>query len=102
MMIRNYKEDQIQSTGTGFVYKTDDKYGYVLTNHHVIDGASKITLIRSDDKEIEGSVLGSDVYLDLAVVRINKDDVIDKSVIYTKSVPFLVSLYFIMFSFSPR
>jgi serine protease Do len=83
MMIRNYKENQIQSTGSGFVYKTDDKYGYVLTNHHVIDGASKITLIRSDDKEIEGTVLGSDVYLDLAVVRISKDDVIDKAVITT-------------------
>ncbi len=83
MMIRNYKENQIQSTGSGFVYKTDDKYGYVLTNHHVIDGASKITLIRSDDKEIEGTVLGSDVYLDLAVVRINKDEVIDKAVITT-------------------
>lgn len=83
MMIRNYKENQIQSTGSGFVYKTDDKYGYVLTNHHVIDGATKITLIRSDDKEIEGTVLGSDVYLDLAVVRISKDDVIDKAVITT-------------------
>ena len=83
MMIRNYKENQIQSTGSGFVYKTDDKYGYVLTNHHVIDGASKITLIRSDDKEFEGTVLGSDVYLDLAVVRISKDDVIDKAVITT-------------------
>ena len=83
MMIRNYKGEQIQSTGSGFVYKVDDKYGYVMTNHHVIDGASKVTLIRSDDKEIEGSVLGSDVYLDLAVVRISKDDVIDKSVIST-------------------
>ena len=50
VMIRNYKGEQIQSTGSGFVYKTDSKYGYVLTNHHVIDGASKITLIRSDDE----------------------------------------------------
>ena len=83
MMIRNYKGEQIQSTGSGFVYKTDDKYGYILTNHHVIEGASKITLIRSDDEEIEGNVLGSDEYLDLAVVRINKDDVIDKTVIST-------------------
>ena len=83
VMIRNYKSEQIQSTGSGFVYKTDSEYGYVLTNHHVIDGATKVTLIRSDDKEIEGKVLGSDVYLDLAVVRINKSDVIDKAVIGT-------------------
>ena len=76
VMIRNYNGDQVISTGSGFVYKTDSKYGYVLTNHHVIDGAEKTVLIRSDDKEIEGEVLGSDEYLDLAVVRINKSDVI--------------------------
>lgn len=83
MMFRNYKGEQIVSTGSGFVYKTDDKYGYLLTNHHVVDGATKITLIRSDDKEIEGTVLGSDEYLDLAVVRINKSDVIDTSTLGT-------------------
>lgn len=84
MMIRNYKNDTtIQSTGSGFVYKSDDKYAYVMTNHHVIDGASKVTLIRSDDKEINGKVLGSDEYLDLAVVQIDKSDMIDKVAIGT-------------------
>ena len=76
-------KDKISGWGSGFVYKTDDKYGYVLTNHHVISGATKIVLIRSDDKEIEGTVLGSDEYLDLAVVRINKSDVIDTAKIGT-------------------
>ena len=83
MMIQNYQNNAIASTGSGFVYKTDDKYGYVLTNHHVISGATKIVLIRSDDKEIEGTVLGSDEYLDLAVVRISKSDVIDTAKIGT-------------------
>ena len=83
MMVRNYKGEQIQSTGSGFVYKTDDEYGYLLTNHHVVDGATKITLIRSDDEEIEGTVLGSDSYLDLAVVRVAKKDVLDVASIGT-------------------
>ena len=83
MMVRNYKDDQIKSTGSGFIYKTDDKYGYLLTNHHVVDGATKITLIRSDDKEIDGEVLGSDVYLDLAVVKILKSDVLEVAEIGT-------------------
>jgi len=83
MMVRNYKGDQIQSTGSGFVYKVDDKYGYMLTNHHVVADATKLMLVRSDDKEIEGTVIGSDNYLDLAVVRISKDDVLDKAVIKT-------------------
>lgn len=83
MMVRNYKDNQIQSTGSAFVYKMDNEYGYVLTNHHVVDGATKIGLIRSDDKEIEATVLGSDEYLDLAVLRIDKEDVIDTAVIAT-------------------
>ena len=78
MMVRNYKNaTTIQSTGSGFVYKTDSNYAYLMTNHHVIDGAAKVTLITSKDKEIEGKVLGSDEYLDLAVVRLNKSDIID-------------------------
>ncbi len=78
MMVRNYKNaTTVQSTGSGFVYKTDSKYAYLMTNHHVIDGAAKVTLITSKDKEIEGKVLGSDEYLDLAVVRLNKSDIID-------------------------
>ena len=36
------------------IFKADDKYGYVLTNHHVISDSTKIRLIRSDDEEIEG------------------------------------------------
>ncbi len=77
MMVRNYKGSSIASTGSAFVYKTDSKYAYMLTNHHVVDGATKITLIRSDDEEIDGTVLGSDEYLDLAVIRIDKKDSID-------------------------
>ena len=83
MMVRNYKGEQVASTGSGFIYKTDDKYGYLLTNHHVVDKSTKITLIRSDDKEIEGTVLGSDEYLDLAVVRINKNDVLETATLGT-------------------
>ena len=83
MMIKNYKDNQIQSTGSGFVYKIDAEYGYILTNHHVVSEATKIVLVRSDDKEIEATVLGSDEYLDLAVLRIAKEDVIDKAVIAT-------------------
>ena len=82
-VVEGYQQNQLSSTGTGFVYKVDDKYGYVMTNHHVISGAEKVVLIRSDDKEIEGVVLGSDEYLDLAVIRINKSDVIDTAVIGT-------------------
>lgn len=48
-----------------------DKDGYVLTNEHVVYRADKITVTLPDGREFEGVVTGSDVYSDLAVVKIN-------------------------------
>lgn len=61
---------QLAGWGSGFVYKTDDKYGYVLTNHHVVDDAPKIIIVNTKGVEVDGEVLGSDEYADVAVVRI--------------------------------
>jgi len=75
VLIQGFKNEQLASTGTGFVYKTDEKKGYVMTNHHVIANMSSVKLVLSDDSEIEGKVLGSDEYLDLAVISIDKSAV---------------------------
>lgn len=75
VMIRGYKGETESSTGTGFVYKTDDKFGYVMTNQHVVDKIDKVILVMSDDNEVEGQILGGDEYLDLAIIKINKKDV---------------------------
>ena len=72
VMIKTFKNNKVASTGSGFVYKADEKYIYIMTNHHVVDGGTKWTIINSEDVEIDGTVLGSDEYLDLAVVRISK------------------------------
>ncbi len=76
VMIQNYQGNSVASTGTGFVYKVDEKYGYIMTNQHVVDGATKIIAIDSKDNEIEATYLGGDVYLDVAVIRIDKDKVL--------------------------
>lgn len=75
VMIQGYKNTQVASTGTGFVYKTDSKYGYIMTNEHVVEGTEKVVLIMANDEEVEGKLLGGDEYLDLAVIRIPKDKV---------------------------
>ncbi len=69
--IQNYKNGKLSSSGSGFIYKKDDNYGYIMTNHHVIEGADKIVITLSNDDQIEGEVTGSDQYLDLAVVKID-------------------------------
>ena len=52
VMISSYKGDTEASTGTGFVYKTDNKYGYIMTNQHVIENSDKVILVMSDDREV--------------------------------------------------
>ncbi|MBU3912062.1 MAG: trypsin-like peptidase domain-containing protein [Candidatus Omnitrophica bacterium] len=51
-----------------------NKEGYVLTNEHVIHGADKITVTLPDGREFEGQLTGSDIYSDLAVVKIGSED----------------------------
>ena len=51
-----------------------DSKGYILTNHHVVAGADKITVRLSDGKELKGTIQGSDPKTDLAVVRVEATD----------------------------
>ena len=73
--VLNYSS-QLQATGTGFVYKTDDQYGYILTNNHVISGARKIEVTNTENVTVEATLLGSDEYADLAVLRVDKSFVL--------------------------
>jgi serine protease Do len=54
-------------TGTGFIV---DKSGFIMTNHHVVDNAKKITVELADGSSHKGTVVGSDEGTDLAVVKI--------------------------------
>lgn len=71
--LQNYQNGRLTSSGSGFVYKKDEdgKYAYILTNHHVVDGATELIVTLSSDDQVKGTVLGSDRYMDLAVVRID-------------------------------
>ena len=74
VMIKTFNGTRTKGSGSGFVYKIVGNDAYVITNHHVIDGGNKWTVITSRDDEIEGKVLGSDEYLDIAVIKITKKD----------------------------
>jgi serine protease Do len=53
--------------GTGFLF---DKTGVVLTNNHVVAGASSVRVKLSDERELPGQVVGTDQPTDIAVLRI--------------------------------
>ncbi len=60
-----------QATGSGFVVSAD---GFVVTNNHVIDGASKVQVVFDENNKYDGDVVGTDPRTDLALVKINAKD----------------------------
>ena len=62
-------------TGSGVIYKIDDGYAYVVTNHHVIEGADTVEVVLVDETAIEAEILGSDLFSDLAVLRMDSSQV---------------------------
>jgi serine protease Do len=56
-----------QGTGSGFII---DRAGYILTNHHVIEGADRITVTLADGRSFRAEIVGVDPAIDVALVRI--------------------------------
>ncbi|MET3683854.1 serine protease Do [Alkalibacillus flavidus] len=62
-------------TGSGVVYKQEDGSAYVVTNHHVIEGADAVEIVFPDETQVEAEIVGSDMYTDLAVLRVDDEHV---------------------------
>lgn len=60
-----------QASGSGFVYSAE---GYIITNHHVVEGADKITVVMHDGTEYEAEFWASDSLSDIAVLKIEPKD----------------------------
>ncbi|MCA1318594.1 trypsin-like peptidase domain-containing protein [Bacillus tianshenii] len=58
-------------TGSGVVYKKENGKAYIVTNAHVIDGASKVEVSMADGTRVEANVVGSDALTDLAVLTVD-------------------------------
>lgn len=69
-----YNKLALSSFGTGFIFKEDENYYYLLTNKHVVKGAEavKITLWNKQVKQV--TMMGTAATLDFAVLRIEKED----------------------------
>lgn len=80
LLIENFKKNTLSATGTGFVYKQDDK-GYVITNYHVIDGFSSIKVVNMSGIESDATLLGYDEYLDIAVLSVPLENVMMQATI---------------------
>ena len=59
------------STGTGVVFSSQ---GYIVTNHHVIENAQEISVLLTDERTLDASVIGTDAASDLAVLYVEADN----------------------------
>ena len=59
-----------EKTGYGSAFFIS-KDGYLLTNHHVVENASKVTIMLNDRRELDATVVGSDERTDVALLKVN-------------------------------
>src|SRR5574344_1817444 len=76
VVVETYAKGSLYATGTGFVFKTDDNYGYILTNNHVIENGTEIKVMFTNNDEETVTVVGSDSYSDIAVLKVAKSKVL--------------------------
>lgn len=67
VLIMNDRGDGSTVEGSGFVY---DLQGYVITNNHVVDGTVNLTVTFLDGTTESAQIVGSDVYSDLAIIKV--------------------------------
>ena len=71
------RERQFQSAGSGVIF--DAKNGYIVTNAHVIDNATEITVTLQDGRDLTATVVGTDVPSDVAVVKVPAENLVQVS-----------------------
>jgi Do/DeqQ family serine protease len=68
------RERQFQSAGSGVI--VDAKNGYIITNHHVVENASEITITLLDNRSFSAKVIGTDEGADVAVLQAKQPNLI--------------------------
>jgi len=66
-----YDSIPLRGLGSGIIF---DSNGGILTNHHIVDGADRVEVVTPDGKRFHGEVLGSDAMSDVAVVRVDGEN----------------------------
>lgn len=69
------EEDGELYTGSGVIYEHGDGNAYVITNHHVVEGADDLEVVLFDETTKDAELLGSDIFSDLAVLQIDDEGV---------------------------
>jgi len=68
-VVRNNIPGDTGSVGSGFVY---DNLGHIITNAHVVDGATKATVTFLDGSQYDAEIIGKDKFTDIAVIKVSE------------------------------
>ncbi|WP_232824227.1 MULTISPECIES: S1C family serine protease [Paraliobacillus] len=68
-------ESDTTGTGSGVIYKNEDGLAYIVTNHHVVDGATELEVTLANGDVLTATLLGSDELTDLAVLTIDGSEI---------------------------
>ena len=66
---------QETGTGSGVIYKIKGDKAFIISNHHVVEGAAGLEITFDDSTKTEGRLIGSDIWTDLAVIEIDSASV---------------------------
>ena len=66
---------EVASAGSGVI--VDSENGYILTNHHVVDGADEIQISLFNEETLDADVVGSDAATDIAVLRVDPEELVE-------------------------
>src|SRR5699024_12394220 len=62
-------------TGSGVIYQEDNEYAYIVSNHHVVEDADMLVVVLGINEHLEAELVGSDLFTDLAVLRVDSSKV---------------------------
>jgi serine protease Do len=71
--VSNYYQTELVSTGSGAIYLSQEGNVYIITNNHVIDWATNVTVTFVNGEEVDAIVVGSDKFTDLALLKVPVD-----------------------------
>ncbi len=71
--VQVYENSQLSGSGSGVIYEVNGKEAYIITNNHVISGASQIEVVFSNGESAEAELVGSDQYGDIALLKLTTD-----------------------------
>ncbi len=71
------QQTKLEATGigTGVLFHKNHRYGYVVTNNHVVEGATRVQVVLGSGHHVQATVLGTDPYTDLAVLRVPASEI---------------------------